>query len=279
MVSVIAFRAQHPARDSKRHTMDLGLSGKTAIICAASKGLGRGCALALAREGVHVVITARGTEALEATAAEIRAATGAKVTAVAGDITTGAGRRAVLEACPAPDILINNAGGPPPGDFKDFSLDQWRAAVEGNMLTPIALIHATVYGMMERGFGRIVNITSSSIKNPIASLELSNGARLGLTGAVAVLARKAAARNVTINGILPGPFDTDRLRNTSRAMAEKTGRPLSDIDRERKAQIPSGRFGNTDEFGATVAFLSSAHAGFITGQNLLIDGGGYPGPL
>jgi 3-oxoacyl-[acyl-carrier protein] reductase len=259
--------------------MDLGLAGKTAIICAASKGLGRGSALALAREGVHVVITARGVETLEATAADIRAATGAKVTAVSGDITTEAGRRAVLAACPAPDILINNAGGPPPGDFRDFSLDHWRAAVEGNMLTPIALIHATVYGMMERGFGRIVNITSASIKNPIASLELSNGARLGLTGAVAVLARKAAARNVTINGILPGPFDTDRLRNTSRAMADKSGRSLGDIERERQALIPSGRFGTTEEFGATVAFLCSAHTGFITGQNLLIDGGGYPGPL
>jgi 3-oxoacyl-[acyl-carrier protein] reductase len=259
--------------------MDLGLGGKTAIVCAASKGLGRGSALALAREGVHVVITARGAEALEATAADIRKATGAKVTAVAGDITTEAGRRAVLTACPSPDIVINNAGGPPPGDFKDFSLDHWRAAVEGNMLTPIALIQATVYGMMDRGFGRIVNITSASIKNPISSLELSNGARLGLTGAVAVLARRAAARNVTINGILPGPFDTDRLRNTSQALAAKTGRPLADIDKERQSQIPAQRFGNTEEFGATVAFLCSAHAGFITGQNLLIDGGGYPGPL
>ena len=259
--------------------MDLGLSGKTAIVCAASKGLGRGCAMALAREGVHVVITARGADALEATADAIRAATGAKVTTVAGDITTAAGRTAVLKACPAPDLLINNAGGPPPGDFKDFALDDWRAAVEANMLTPIALIHATVYGMMDRGFGRIVNITSSSIRNPIASLELSNGARLGLTGAVTVLARKAARHNVTINGILPGPFDTDRLRNTSRTMAEKSGRQLADIEKERKASIPSGRFGTTEEFGATVAFLCSAHAGFITGQNVLIDGGGFPGPF
>jgi 3-oxoacyl-[acyl-carrier protein] reductase len=259
--------------------MDLGLKGKTAIVCAASKGLGKGCALALAREGVHVVITARGADALEATAEEIRAATGGIVTVVVGDITTEAGRRAVLAACPAPDILVNNAGGPPPGDFKDFSLDDWRQAVEANMLTPIALIHATVYGMMERGYGRIINITSASIKNPISTLELSNGARLGLTGAVAVLARKAARRNVTINGILPGPFDTDRLRKTSIAMASKTGRPLADIDQERRTQIPAGRFGTTDEFGATVAFLASAHAGYITGQNLLIDGGGYPGPL
>jgi 3-oxoacyl-[acyl-carrier protein] reductase len=259
--------------------MDLGLKGKTAIVCAASKGLGKGCAMALAREGVHVVITARGAEGLDVTASEIRAATGGKVTVVAGDITTEVGRRAVLDACPAPDILINNAGGPPPGDFKDFSLDHWRQAVEGNMLTPIALIHATVYGMMDRGFGRIINITSASIKNPISTLELSNGARLGLTGAVAVLARKAVARNVTINGILPGPFDTDRLRATSMAMATKTGKSLAEIDQERRTQIPARRFGNTEEFGATVTFLASAHAGYITGQNLLIDGGGYPGPL
>ncbi len=260
--------------------MELGIKGKTAIICAASKGLGKGTALALAREGVNVVITARGKDALEATAEEIRkAASGVKVTAVAGDITTEAGRQAVLAACPNPDILVNNAGGPPPGDFKDFSLDHWRAAVEGNMLTPIALIHATVYGMMDRGFGRIVNITSASIKNPIANLELSNGARLGLTGAVAVLARKAAARNVTINGVLPGPFDTDRLRNTTKSMAEKTGKAIEEVDRLRKAGVPAGRYGTTEEFGAIVAFLCSQHAGFITGQNILPDGGGYPGPL
>lgn len=259
--------------------MDLGIKGRTAIVCAASKGLGKGSALALAREGVNVVISARGREALDATAAEIRAASGVTVTAVACDVTTEAGRKALLEACPAPDILINNAGGPPPGDFKDFSLDHWRQAVEGNMLAPIALIHATVYGMMDRGFGRIVNITSASIKNPISNLELSNGARLGLTGAVAVLARKAAAKNVTINGVLPGPFDTDRLRNTSKAMAEKSGRPLEAIEAERKAAIPAKRYGNTAEFGAIVAFLCSQHAGFITGQNILPDGGGYPGPL
>jgi 3-oxoacyl-[acyl-carrier protein] reductase len=259
--------------------MDLGLKGRTAIVCAASKGLGKGTALALAREGVHVVITARGSEALEATAAEIRSATNAKVTTVAGDVTTEAGRAAIMKACPAPDILVNNAGGPPPGDFKGFSLDDWRKAVEGNMLTPIALIHATIYGMMDRGYGRIVNITSASIKNPISTLELSNGARLGLTGAVAVLARKAAAKNVTINGILPGPFDTDRLRNTSKSMATARGVDLGVIDEERKAQVPARRFGTTEEFGATVAFLCSAHAGYITGQNLLIDGGGYPGPL
>jgi 3-oxoacyl-[acyl-carrier protein] reductase len=260
--------------------MDLGIKGRTAIVCAASKGLGKGSALALAKEGVNVVITARGKEALEATAAEIRKlAPGVTVTAVAGDITTEAGRKAVLAACPKPDIVINNAGGPPPGDFKDFTLDHWRAAVEGNMLAPIALIHATIYGMMDRGFGRIVNITSASIKNPIPNLELSNGARLGLTGAVAVLARKAARHNVTINGILPGPFDTDRLRNTTKSMAEKSGQPLAEIEASRKAAVPAGRFGTTDEFGAIVAFLCSAHAGYITGQNILPDGGGYPGPL
>jgi 3-oxoacyl-[acyl-carrier protein] reductase len=259
--------------------MDLGIKGKTAIVCAASKGLGKGSAMALAREGVNVVITARGAEALEATAAEIRKATGVTVTAVAGDITSDAGRKAVLAACPKPDILVNNAGGPPPGDFKDFTADHWRQAVEGNMITPISLIHATVYGMMERGYGRIVNITSASIKNPIANLELSNGARLGLTGAVAVLARKASAKNVTINGILPGPFDTDRLRNTSKSMAEKTGKSLADIETMRMASIPAHRYGTTEEFGAIVAFLCSQHAGFITGQNILADGGGYPGPL
>jgi 3-oxoacyl-[acyl-carrier protein] reductase len=262
----------------EERSMDLGIKGRKAIVCAASKGLGKGCATALAREGVDVTICARGADALHATAKEL-AAFGVKVTPVVGDVTTEEGRKALLAACPNPDILINNAGGPPPGDFKQFSLDDWRKAVEGNMLTPIALIHATVYGMMDRGFGRIVNITSASIKNPIASLELSNGARLGLTGAVTVLARKAAKSNVTINGILPGPFDTDRLRGTSVKLAEARKVPVSVIDAERKAAVPAARFGTTDEFGATVAFLCSAHAGYITAQNLLIDGGGYPGPL
>jgi 3-oxoacyl-[acyl-carrier protein] reductase len=258
--------------------MDLGITGKTAIVCAASKGLGKGCAKALAREGAHVTICARGAEALEATAQELRAI-GARVTAVVCDVTTEAGRKALLAACPTPDILITNAGGPPPGDFKDFSLTDWRKAVEDNMLTPIALIQATIYGMIARGFGRIVNITSASIKQPIAALELSNGARLGLTGAVAVIARKAARANVTINGILPGPFDTDRLRGTSEKMAQARKVPISLIDSERKAAVPAGRFGSPEEFGAVVAFLCSTHAGFITGQNLLIDGGGYPGSL
>ena len=260
--------------------MDLGIKGRTAIVCGASKGLGKGCAMALAREGVNVVITARTKETLEAAAADIRkAAPGVTVTAIAGDIKSDAGRAAVLSACPNPDILVTNADGPPPGDFKNFSLDDWRKAVEGNMITPIALIKATVYGMMDRKFGRIVNITSQSVKAPIASLELSNGARAGLTGAVAVIARKAARHNVTINALLPGPFDTDRLKGSTKKMAEMKGISAEEMARHRKAEVPAGRFGHPDEFGAAAAFLCSAHAGFITGQNLLMDGGIYPGTM
>jgi 3-oxoacyl-[acyl-carrier protein] reductase len=259
--------------------MDLGIKGRTAIVCAASKGLGKGVALALAQEGVNLFITARTKADIEAAAEEIRKATGVNVTAIAGDITTDEGRKQVLAACPNPDILINNAGGPPPGDFKDFTLDDWRKAVEWNMITPIALIKATVYGMMDRGFGRIVNITSQSVKAPIASLELSNGARTGLTGAIAIIARKAASKNVTINNILPGPFDTDRLRSSTKRMAEMRGAAEEKVVAERKAAIPAGRFGNTVEFGASAAFLCSQHAGFITGQNLLLDGGGFPGSM
>lgn len=259
--------------------MDLGIKGKTAIVCAASKGLGKGCAMALAKEGVDVVISARGAEALNATAEEIRKATGAKVTAVACDVTTEEGRQQILAACPKPDILINNAGGPPPGDFKDFTLDDWRKAVEWNMITPLALIKATVYGMMDRGFGRIVNITSQSVKAPIASLELSNGARAGLTGAVAVMARRSAKRNVTINALLPGPFDTDRLKGSTKKMAELQGISYEEAVKQRQAAVPAGRFGTPEEFGAAAAFLCSVHAGFITGQNLLLDGGGFPGTM
>ncbi len=253
--------------------MDLGIRGKKAIVCAASKGLGRGVAEALAAEGVDLVICARTKDAIEKTAAEIAAQYGVSVTPVACDITTEEGRSAVLAACPEPDILVNNAGGPPPGDFRTFTSDDWRKAVEGNMITPIALIHATVYGMMERGFGRIVNITSASVKAPIPALELSNGARAGLTGAVAALARKVARNNVVINNLLPGPFDTDRLRNTTRGVAEKSGRPIEEIQAERAALNPTGRFGTTQEFGAACAFLCSQHAGYITGQNLVMDGG------
>jgi 3-oxoacyl-[acyl-carrier protein] reductase len=253
--------------------MDMGIKGRKAIVCAASKGLGRGVAEALATEGVDLVICARTKDAIEKTAAEISAKYGVKVTPVACDITTEAGRAAVLAACPEPDILVNNAGGPPPGDFKDFNSDDWRKAVEGNMITPIALIHSTVYGMMERGFGRIVNITSYSVKAPIPTLELSNGARAGLTGAVAALSRKVAKNNVVINNVLPGPFDTDRLRNTTKAIAEKTGRTVAEISAERAAQSPAGRFGTAEEFGAACAFLCSQHAGYITGQNIVLDGG------
>ncbi len=219
--------------------MDMGIRGRKAIVCAASKGLGRGCAEALAAEGVELVIGARTKDAIEKTAREIAEKHGVKVTAIAGDVTTEAGREALLAACPEPDILVNNAGGPPPGDFRDFSLDDWRRAVEGNMITPIALIRATVYGMCDRGFGRIVNITSYSVKAPIATLELSNGARAGLTGGIAALARKVARHNVAINNMLPGPFATDRLFNTSRAIAEKTGKTMEEVQAARAAENPT----------------------------------------
>ena len=247
--------------------MNFGIAGRKAIVCAASKGLGRGCAMALAGEGVAVVITARGAEALHHTAEEIRKETGAAVTAVVGDITTAEGRRAALAACPEPDILINNAGGPPPGDFHDWEREDWIKALDANMLTPIALIKAVVDGMTARRFGRIVNITSSAVKSPIDILGLSNGARAGLTGFVAGISRKTVRHNVTINNLLPGPFDTDRLR--SMVPPDKWG--------ERASLIPAGRFGDPAEFGEACAFLCSAQAGYITGQNLLIDGGAYPG--
>jgi 3-oxoacyl-[acyl-carrier protein] reductase len=260
--------------------MDLGIQGKWALVCAASKGLGKGCAQALVREGVNVVITARGTEALEATGAELRALNPAvRVRTVAGDITTAEGRAAALVAAPQVDILINNAGGPPPGDFRDWDRAAWIKALDANMLTPIELIKATVDGMAERGFGRVVNITSAAVKAPIDILGLSNGARSGLTGFVAGLARqpKLASRNVTLNALLPGPFDTDRLRGTMAGAAAKTGRPIEQLLDERKALNPTKRFGNAEEFGALCAFLCSVHAGYITGQNLLLDGGAYPG--
>jgi len=259
--------------------MDLGLAGRKALVCAASKGLGKGCALALAREGVELTITARGAETLEATAEAIRRATGAKVTTVAGDITTEAGREAALAACPEPDILVNNAGGPPPGDFRDWDRDAWIKAIDANMLTPIFLTTAVVDGMAARGFGRIVNITSSAVKAPIAELGLSNGARSGLTGFIAGVARQMAGKGVTINGLLPGAFDTDRLRGGINAAAQRSGQDSEAIADRRRAAIPAGRFGQPDEFGAACAFLCSVHAGYITGQNILIDGGAFPGTL
>ncbi|MBQ0960747.1 SDR family oxidoreductase [Ideonella sp. 4Y11] len=260
--------------------MDMGLAGRWALVCAASKGLGKGCAQALAAEGVRLVITARGTQALEATAAELRAAHPAiEVRTVAGDITTPEGRAAALAACPQIDILVNNAGGPPPGDFRDWDRAAWIAALDANMLTPIELIKAVVDGMAGRGFGRIVNITSGAVKAPIDILGLSNGARSGLTGFVAGLSRqpRLASRNVTINNLLPGAFDTDRLRTTLQGAAAKTGQPLEVVMAQRKQGAPARRFGTPEEFGALCAFVCSAQAGFLTGQNLLIDGGAYPG--
>jgi 3-oxoacyl-[acyl-carrier protein] reductase len=258
--------------------MDLGLTGKWALVCAASKGLGKGCARALVQEGVNVVITARGAEALEATAAELRLVNASvTVIAVAGDISTEAGRDAALAACPQIDILVNNAGGPPPGDFRDWDRDAWIKALDANMLAPIALMKAVVDPMMARGFGRIVNITSGAVKAPIAILGLSNGARSGLTGFMAGLARQTAARNVTINGLLPGPFDTDRLRATLVGAATQSGQSIDQVMTSRREQNPSRRFGTPEEFGAACAFLCSVQAGYITGQNLLMDGGAYPG--
>lgn len=257
--------------------MDLGLQGKWALVCAASKGLGKGCAQALVKEGVNVVITARGAEALEATAAELRALKGGEVRAVAGDITTPEGRVAALAACPQVDILINNAGGPPPGDFRDWDRDAWIKALDANMLTPIELMKAVVDPMMARGFGRIVNITSAAVKAPIDILGLSNGARSGLTGFSAGLARKTVVKNVTINGLLPGPFDTDRLRVTMQGAAKQSGQSIEAIADVRRKQNPAQRFGTPEEFGAMCAFLCSVHAGYITGQNILMDGGAYPG--
>ena len=257
--------------------MDMGIAGRTALVCAASKGLGRGCAEALAAEGVNLVIVARTAETLEATAAEIRAKTGVKVKTVACDITTPEGHAAALAACPEPDILVNNAGGPPPGDFRNFTHDDWIRALESNMLTPIELIRATIDPMIARGFGRIVNITSSAVKAPIDVLGLSNGARSGLTGFVAGLARKVARDGVTVNNLLPGLFDTDRIATTINAQAKAQHLSVEETRKQRMASIPAGRFGNRDEFGRACAFLCSVHAGYITGQNWLMDGGAYPG--
>jgi 3-oxoacyl-[acyl-carrier protein] reductase len=259
--------------------MDLGLKGKTALVCAASKGLGRGCAESLAREGVQLTLVARGTEALEATAAHIRATFGVVVHAIAADITTPEGRAAALAACPSPDILINNAGGPPPGDFRQWDRAQWLAAIDANMLTPIELMKATIDGMIARKFGRVVNITSAAVRAPIAELGLSNGARTGLTGFVAGLSRQVAPHGVTLNNLLPGPFDTDRLRSNLKFNAEKLGLSYDEVVKKRAEANPSKRFGTVAEFGDTCAFLCSVQAGYITGQNILMDGGAYPGTM
>ncbi|MHA7599713.1 SDR family oxidoreductase [Alicycliphilus sp. T452] len=274
--------------------MDLGIAGKWALVCGASKGLGRGCAEALVREGVNLVVNARNADELQRTAAHLIAegadAAGARgqntskpqVLAVAADITTPEGRAAAFGVAGGPgrnfDIVVTNAGGPPPGDFRGWDREAWISAVDANMLTPIELIRATVDGMAGRGFGRIVNITSSAVKAPIDILGLSNGARSGLTGFVAGVARSAiAARGVTLNNLLPGKFDTDRLAGTISAAAAKAGRSVDDVRRAQQEAIPAGRYGTPQEFGAICAFLCSVHAGYITGQNILADGGAYPG--
>jgi len=262
--------------------MDLGIAGKWALVCGASKGLGFGCAQALVRDGVNVLIVARGAEALQAAAGTLKAdparSGNAEVLAVAADITTVEGRAAVFAVRKDFDIVVTNAGGPPPGDFRDWVREDWIKAVDANMLMPIELIKATVDGMAARGFGRIINITSSAVKAPIDILGLSNGARSGLTGFVAGVSRsKIAASGVTINNLLPGAFDTDRLKGMMAGAAKKTGQPIETLMEARKKTIPAQRFGTPDEFGAVCAFLCSQHAGYINGQNVLADGGAYPG--
>lgn len=253
--------------------MDLGIRGKKALVCAASKGLGRGCAEALAQAGVDLVICARGVEALEATAAELRTH-GVTVTAVVADITSEEGRARVLAAAGADvDILVTNAGGPPPGLWSDWSRDDFIKALDGNMLTPIALMQAVLPGMMARGWGRVVNITSQSVKAPIPALGLSNAARTGLTGFVAGTARQVAGKGVTINNLLPGIHDTDRALALDGGVVKASGISMEQARANRQATIPAGRYGTAAEFGAACAFLCSTHAGFIVGQNLLADGG------
>ena len=259
--------------------MDLGIAGKWALVCGASKGLGLGCAQALAREGVHVVMVARGAEALEAAAAALRAEAGVQVLPVAADITTPEGRAAVFAQRADFDIVVTNAGGPPMGNFRDWDREAWIKAVDANMLTPIELIKATIDGMLARGFGRVVNITSSAVKAPIDVLGLANGARSGLTGFIAGLARnpQVAAKGVTINNLLPGKFDTDRLAGLVQGMVKQSGKPMDEVRAAQAAPIPARRFGQPAEFGAVCAFLCSQQAGYLTGQNILLDGGAYPG--
>lgn len=253
--------------------MDLGISGKRALVCASSKGLGRGCAEALAAEGVHLTLNARGAEALEATAEHIRATYGVEVTTVACDVTTPAGQSQVLEAAGQIDILVTNAGGPPPGMWSDWSRDDFIAALDANMLTPIELMKRSLPGMMERGWGRVVNITSQSVKAPIAVLGLSNAARTGLTGYVAGTARQVAPHGVTINNLLPGIHATDRAVSLDTGVMSAQGISMEEAQAQRQATIPARRYGTAAEFGSTCAFLCSQHAGFMIGQNVLLDGG------
>jgi len=257
--------------------MDLGIAGRRAIVCGSSKGLGLACATALAEAGVEVVLNARSADALEAAATGLAARVGRPVASVPADVTTEAGRTALLAACPEPDIVVTNAGGPAPGQFEDWGEAEWHAAVQANMIAPLQLIRATIPAMRRRGWGRILNITSGAVKAPLPMLGLSTGARSGLTGAVASLAREAAADGVTINNLLPGQFDTFRLASYFAGIAKRQGVSLEAAKAQVAAANPTRRIGDPAEFGAACAFLASAHAGFITGQNLLMDGGAYPG--
>src|ERR1700758_178453 len=257
--------------------MDLGIAGRKAIVCASSRGLGRACAFALAQAGCDVVINGRDGKSLDATAAEMRQATGAKVTAVAGAVATPAGQAALLGACPEPDILVNNNGGPPFRDFRELTRQNIMDGVVGNMVVAIELIQKVIDPMRAKKFGRIVNITSGSVKMPLPGLDLSSGARAGLTAFLAGVARSVASANVTINFLLPGAFATDRLRTYIETMAKKKGLSAEAALAERVSTVPARRVGQPDEFGATCAFLCSAQAGYITGQNILIDGGAFPG--
>ena len=259
--------------------MDLGIKGRTALVCASSKGLGRGCAEALAAEGVDLVLNARGKEALEATAASIRDVSDVAVTTIAADITSEAGQAAVLAAAGDVDILVTNAGGPPPGMWTDWDRDDFIAAFDANLLTPIAMIKALLPSMMARGWGRIVNITSVAVKAPIPVLGLSNTARSGLTGYVAGVARQVAGSGVTINNLLPGLHDTDRLAMLDQVDASARGISEAEAREARAATVPAGRFGTADEFGAACAWLCSDKAGFVIGQNILLDGGAFPGAM
>jgi 3-oxoacyl-[acyl-carrier protein] reductase len=256
--------------------MDLGIAGRKAIVCASSKGLGKACAKALAQAGCQVVVNGRDARILAATAQEIRA-TGAEVIAIVGDIGEASVREAVLAACPAPDILVNNNGGPPARPFQAITREDLLRGLEANMLTPIALAQAVLPGMAQRRFGRVINITSSSVRAPIPGLDVSSGARAGLTAFLAASARALAKDNVTINSIQPGAFDTDRIRSTLANQAAERGRDEGQLRAERQSSIPAGRFGRPEELGELCAFLASAHAGYITGQNILIDGGVFPG--
>jgi len=257
--------------------MDLGIAGRAAVICASSRGLGRACAEALAEAGVNIVLNGRDAATLEATAQDLRERFNVEVIAVQADATTAEGRAKLVAACPAPDILVNNAGGPPPGDWRSFEPEQWHAAVDGNMLSGILLIREYIDGMAERGFGRIVNITSALVKMPAEIISLSVAARLGLTGFVRGIAGSYVQHNVTINNLLPEEFETERLAKNIAYIAERSGNAVDEQMRIQRERTPAKRFGRPEEFGATCAFVCSRYAGYMTGQNILLEGGRYPG--